>query len=97
MTRFDRRDMLLGKEESMNRLAAADELVKIAKELLALGPRNVGLPGGRGMKEHYWFMVGNAAASRGKPSAPPAFLSKACAAAYQKGYDLGLKQKGQTP
>jgi hypothetical protein len=77
----------------MNRIVVANELLKVAKELMAIGGRHVGLPGARGEKAHHWFVVGNAAAANRKPANPPAFLSKACADAYQRGYDLGLEQK----
>jgi hypothetical protein len=75
----------------------ARELVKIAREIVALGPGHIGLPGNRGGKAHYWFMVGNATASKGKPSNPPDFLSKECAKAYHRGYNLGVKQKEKQP
>jgi hypothetical protein len=82
----------------LNRKAIAQELVKVAKDLLAIGGSHHGLPGQRrGEKAHYWFVVGNVAAFKGKPASPPDFLSKECAEAYQKGYNLGLKQKKDKP
>ena len=56
-------------------------------------PRAFGLPGNTGRKAHEAFMTGHAAAFNKKERKVPQWASsKACTEAYNRGYDLGLKQ-----
>ena len=55
--------------------------------------RAFGLPGSRGNKAHEYYVLGNAHGWNGWGQRNTSSMSKACAKAYQRGYEAGVEQK----